>query len=101
MNYLAFIVQIFEPFQNVLRKAQDEPEGESPVRQLSLQTWNAIAENVCDETNVSTGKTLKRKFIQQVDHMLEPMVTRCCGCDLSKDSAFPESSGFNFSRCVR
>ena len=36
MNYLAFIVQIFEPFQNVLRKAQDKLEGESPVRQLSL-----------------------------------------------------------------
>jgi hypothetical protein len=32
MNYLAFIVQILEAFQNVLRKAQDEPEGESPVR---------------------------------------------------------------------
>jgi hypothetical protein len=100
MNYLAFIVQIFEPFQNVLRKAQNKLEGESPVRQLSLQTWNAKAENVCDETNVLAGKTIKCKFMQKVDHMLKPMVTRRCGCDLSKDIAFPESSSFNFSRCV-
>ena len=85
----------------MLRKAQDKPEGESPVRQLSLQTWNAIAENVCDETNVLASKTLKCKFMQEVDHMLKSMVTRCCGCDPSKDIAFSESSSFDFSRCVR
>jgi len=101
MNYLAFIVHIFEPFQNVFRKAQDKLEGESPVRQLSLQTLNAIAENICDETNVLASKTLKCKFMQKVDHMLKSVVTRCCGCDLSKDIAFPEPSSFNFSRCVR
>jgi hypothetical protein len=54
----------------VLRKAQDKLKRESPVRQLSLQTWNAIAENVCDETNVLAGKTLKCKFMQKVGHML-------------------------------
>jgi hypothetical protein len=85
----------------VLRKAQDKLEGEPLVRQLSLQTWNAIAENVYDETNVFAGKTLKGKFMQKVDHMLKSMVTRCCGCDPSKDIAFPESSSFDFSRCVR
>lgn len=35
MNYIAFIVKIFEPFQNML---QNKPEGESLVRQLSFQT---------------------------------------------------------------
>ena len=56
-----------------------------------------MTENVCDETNVLAGKTPKCKFMQKVDHMLKPMVMRCCGCDLSKDIAFPESSSFNFS----
>ena len=36
MNHLAFIVQIFQPLQNVIRQTQDKFEGKPRVGELAL-----------------------------------------------------------------
>ena len=74
MNYLAFIMQIFETSQNMLCKSQDKLEGKSWIGQLALQTWNAIAENIRNKTNVSASETLKCKFMEKVNHVAKSVM---------------------------
>ena len=72
MNHLAFIMQIFQTFQNVFSQAQDKSERESLVSELALQTWNAVAKHIHDEANVLASVTLEGELMREVDDVFEP-----------------------------
>jgi len=76
MNHLAFIVQIFQTFQNVFRWAQDKREGESWVVELTLQTRNTVAKHVRNEANVLASETLECELMREMDDVLEPVMKR-------------------------
>ena len=72
MNHLAFVVQIFQTFQNVFGQAQNELERESRVGELTLQTRNAVTKHIHDEANVLANVTLEGELMREMDDVFEP-----------------------------
>lgn len=76
MNHLAFVVQIFQTLQNVFHQVQDKPERKPWVALLILQSRNAVAKHVRDETNVLASETLEHELVQEMDDVPEPTMER-------------------------
>ena len=96
MDDLAFIVQVFQTFQNIFRQAQDKSNRDSWILEFTLKTRNAVAEHVGDKADVFANETLKCELVQEMDDVFEPAMERRRICHFSKKFAFSKPSRLDF-----